>query len=319
MRKFIPALLFMCVLSMAASAQTYQHEFGFQSDNDSYLGQGSDRYYTNGLFLNFRFATDQAKLKAGTEKKIWEISAGQKMYNPYSGAAPDPAKQDRPFAGYLYAEGGLNWFYKNESILKLSTQLGVVGPESGAEQLQVALHKLIGYTRPRGWEYQITTTPAVQGTVFYSHKIQQGRYHEKADFHLQGELNAGTIWIGATVGAMARISLKGLLLPMYDSALHGAALNHDKALYKEQRELFLYITPNLNYQRYDATIQGSMFNSSSPVTYPLLPFRFNAEAGIKYRYNNWTYSYSFNYHGKELSNNVISGYYYGSIVLSRMF
>jgi hypothetical protein len=103
---------------------------------------------------------------------------------------------------------------------------------------------------------------------------------------------------------------------MYDSALHGAALNIDKELSRQQRELFLYINPVINYQNYDATILGSMFNNTSPVTFPLIPFRFNAEAGVKYRYNNWTYSYSFNYRGKELTNRVITGYYYGSIVLS---
>jgi len=71
--------LFLCSISSAGLAQTYKNEFGFKSDNDSYLGQGSDRYYTNGLFINFRRALDQQKLKAGLEKKTYEISAGQKM------------------------------------------------------------------------------------------------------------------------------------------------------------------------------------------------------------------------------------------------
>ncbi|RZK73710.1 MAG: lipid A deacylase LpxR family protein, partial [Pedobacter sp.] len=49
---FILLLLFSQTSDLLA--QTYKNEFGFKSDNDSYLAQGSDRYYTNGLFINFR-------------------------------------------------------------------------------------------------------------------------------------------------------------------------------------------------------------------------------------------------------------------------
>ena len=106
------------------------------------------------------------------------------------------------------------------------------------------------------------------------------------------------------------------MLPVYDSALHGASLNHNKEAYREQKEFFLYLNPSVSYMAYDATIQGSMFNDDSPVTFPLIPFRFNAEAGIKYRSNNWNLSYAFNYRGKELTNNVIVGYFYGSVAVS---
>ena len=162
-------------------------------------------------------------------------------------------------------------------------------------------------------------TEKLAKNILYLKKVFPNRFKEKIDFQIQGELNVGTIWMGATIGPVARISLKGPLQPMYNSALHGAALNKDPAAYSSQKELFLYLNPNINYQRYDATIQGSMFNDESPITFPLLPFRFNAEAGIKYRNNHWNYSYSFNYRGKELTNNVIEGYFYGSIVVSYFF
>ncbi|WP_448635662.1 lipid A-modifier LpxR family protein [Pedobacter panaciterrae] len=58
------------ILTFSASAQTFKNEFGFKSDNDSYLAQGSDRYYTNGLFINYRRAMDQSKLKNGLEKNL---------------------------------------------------------------------------------------------------------------------------------------------------------------------------------------------------------------------------------------------------------
>jgi len=304
------ASLFFCAFCFAQKPA----EISIISDNDLYTSPINDQYYTNGIELIYRYLGTAKNEKVA--KKITEFRLGQYIYNPQSVRAADINVNDRPFAGYLFAEAGINTFYTNESVLKVNFQAGVVGPQSYAEEFQEKLHKLVGYPTVQGWQYQITTTLAAQAQAVYSHKILSGRYHEKVDFHVQGELNVGTIWMGASVGPMARISLKGALLPMYDSALHGAALNQDKEASKAQRELFLYLNPVINYQNYDATILGSMFNDTSPVTFPLIPFRFNAEAGVKYRYNNWTYSYSFNYRGKELTNRVITSYYYGSIVLS---
>ena len=303
------------LLTMACAAQK-PVEFSFVTDNDLYTSPVNDQYYTAGIELICRYLGKSKN--ENVAKKITEFKAGMYIYNPQSIQAAELNVHDRPFAGYLFAEAGINLFYKNESVLKVNFQGGVVGPESGAEQAQQGLHDLLGYHTVRGWNYQITTTPALQLNGLYSHKILGGTFKEKVDFHAQLQADAGTIWVGASAGIMARISLKGLLLPMYDSALHGAALNHDPEAYKEQRELFIYVNPNINYQYFDATIEGSPFNDKSPVTFPLVPYRFNAEAGVKYRKNAWTYSYSFNYRGKELYNNVIEGYYYGSIVLSYM-
>lgn len=289
-------------------------EIGLITDNDLYSSPINDQYYTAGLEIFYRYLGNSQNEKVA--KKITEFRLGQYIYNPQSVRANEINVNDRPFAGYLFAEAGINTFYTDESIFKLTFQGGVVGPESGAEEVQRGLHQLVGYPTVRGWQYQITTTVAVQAAAFYSKKIFAERYKEKVDFHVQGEINLGTIWNTANIGAMSRISFRRPLLAMYNSSLHGAVLNHNKEAYKEQREFFLYINPMVQYMQYDATIQGSHFNTTSPVTFPLIPFRFNAEIGIKYRYNNWNYSYSVNYRGKELSNNVITAFYYGSIQIS---
>ena len=291
-------------------------EIGLITDNDLYTSPVNDQYYTAGTVLFYRYLSDKSNEKLA--KKIYDFRIGQYIYNPQSVRAEDINVNDRPFAGYLFGEFGINYYYTNESVLKLKIQGGVVGPEAGAEAVQRGLHKIIHYPTVRGWQYQITTTAAAQLDAYYSHKVLGNRFKEKVDFHLLGEVNVGTIWNSASIGGMMRISLKRPLQAMYNSSLHNAVLNKDKETYKEHRELFLYINPNLQYMQYDATIEGSHFNDTSPVTYRLIPFRFNAEVGVKYRYNNWNYSYSFNYRGKELSNNVITGFYYGSIQVSYM-
>lgn len=291
-------------------------EIGLITDNDLYTSPVNDRYYTNGIEFFFRYLGNSNNEKVA--KKITEFRVGQYMYNPQSPNVEEIWFHDRPFAGYFFAEGGINIFYKNQDVLKMNLQAGVAGPEAGAEQLQKLIHKTFGYGEVRGWQYQIKTTAALQGQLMYSKKILEHRFKERTDFNIQAEINVGTIWMGATIGPLARISLKGPLQPVYNSALHGASLNKDPDTRKEQREFFVYFNPSINYQRYDATIQGSMFNNDSPVVFNLIPFRFNAEAGIKYTKNRWNYAYTFVYRGKELSNNVVTGYYYGSISLSYM-
>lgn len=306
------AFILLLLVSAVAFAQK-PAEIGLISDNDLWTSPVSDRYYTNGLELFYRYLGTRKTEKLA--KNISEFRIGQYIYNPQSPDVEDVIYHDRPFAGYLFAEAGINKYYYNEDVLKVSLQAGVVGKESLAEESQKLIHNVFGYDPVRGWQYQIKPAAALQVNIIYSNKILSCSFTEKIDFHILGEINAGTIWMGASVGPMARISLKKPLLPVYDSSLYGAAINQDKELYKTQKEFFIYLNPNLNYQAHDATIEGSMFNSESPVTFPLLPFRFNAEAGVKYRNNNWNLSYSFNYRGKELTNNVITGHFYGSIIV----
>ncbi|RYD89910.1 MAG: lipid A deacylase LpxR family protein [Sphingobacteriales bacterium] len=290
-------------------------QIGIVSDNDLYTSPYNDQYYTNGLEFYYRYLGNPETTRA--LKTITEFRIGQYIYNPQSVKAADINVHDRPFAGYLFAEARISKFYANSHVLKFKFQGGVVGPESGAQQFQEGLHKLVGYYTVEGWQYQITTTPAAQAAVFYSRRISPSPYMHRFEYnwdvHLQAEVNVGTIWNTASIGPMARISLKGPLQDMHHSMLHGAELEADASEYKNRGELFLYANPSLQYMAFDATIQGSMFNNTSPVTFPLLHWRFNAEAGIKYRKNHWAYSYSFNYRGKEAINNVISGFFYGSI------
>lgn len=308
------AICLTALLCFASSWAQKPAEIGLITDNDLYTSPINDQYYTAGMEFFYRYLSDKSDEKLA--KKIYDFRVGQYIYNPQSVRAADINVNDRPFAAYLFGEFGINYFYKDESVLKLNVQGGVVGPEAAGEPIQKGLHKIIGYHTVEGWQYQITTAIGAQLGAYYSHKVLGNRFKEKVDFHLLGELNVGTIWNSASVGGMMRISLKNPLHAMYDSSLHSSVLNKDKESYKQHRELFLYLNPNVQYMQYDATILGSHFNDTSPVTFPLIPFRFNAEVGVKYRYNNWNYSYSFNYRGKELSNNVITGFYYGSIQIS---
>lgn len=303
------------ILTFGASAQTYKNEFGFKSDNDSYLAQGSDRYYTNGLFIDYRRAMDQSKLKSGLEKKIYEISAGQKMYNPISGYAPDPARQDRPFAGYLYVGGALSWFHTNESVLKTSVEIGTTGPNSLAEDGQELLHNTVGFYELDGWQYQIKNEMAVNLSAQYT-KLLHRTSSNAVDFSFDGYANVGTTFSGAGAGILFRA---GGINQLFNSAYTNAVIGNNaktKALVK--REIFFYAKPQLNFVAYDATVQGSMFNNDSPVTFGVKPIVFAQQIGFNYSSQRFTFDFGMLFKTKEIKSSA-KAHQYGSISMFYRF
>lgn len=305
---------FISLLSIMVSAQEKKPvEVGILTENDLYVSTVRDQYYTNGFAFYYRYLTN--KIPENVNKRTVEFRIGQYIYNPQTVKAVTISLHDRPFAGYLFAEIGVTNFYQTQSVLQLSGQIGVLGPLSKAEPLQKWVHKFLGLGSISGWEYQIKNTVGVQANLFYSRKILSETFSQNIDFQFTSRVNVGTIWTGAQVGVITRISIKKLL-PVFNSNLFGASLNRDASVYKSEREFYFYFTPNLNYQLYDATIQGSLFNNNSPIVFDVKPFRFVGEAGFKYRINRWNFSYSFFYKTKELINNAVTDHYYGSISIS---
>jgi len=293
--------------------QAKTKEFGFITDNDLYTSSKNDMYYTNGIEFFFRYLSKNENEKIN--KKVTEFRVGQYIYNPRFINETAVDINDRPFTGYLFAEAGRSFFYNSESVLKTDFQLGYMGPNAFGRETQESFHHVIGYKKVYGWENQLHNALAVQAHVMYSKKLFPGKHNDFVDLHFQSEANLGTIFDGVSTGFLARIGFKKLL-PVYDSNLHDASVSSQPQF--NVREFYFYAMPSVNYQFYDATIEGSMFSNTSPVTFELEPLRFNAEAGLKYRHNNFNISYSFLYRGRELKDpetNTNSGYFYGSIRL----
>jgi hypothetical protein len=308
MRLLQKTLIACFLVAVSVQAQKRPSEIGLLSDNDLYTSSKFDMYYTNGLEVFYRFGLKVENNHL--EKKSNEFSIGQYLYTPRFIDNPDPAIMDRPYAGYLFAKFGQNRFYKNQSVLKTDFKIGYVGPNAFGSETQSSFHKLVGYKAALGWEYQIKNALALQTHFLFSKKILTTHSSEKIDFHWKSEAQLGTIFTGMTTGIAARFALKPLVSVANSNFYDGGALG------SRQSEFYFYIAPSINYQLYDATIQGSLFSNNSPITFNLVPFRFNTEAGFKYKKKNLNLSYVFVYRGKELYSSTSSGYFYGSIGLS---
>jgi lipid A 3-O-deacylase len=315
MRLKLSLIFLACFIVLSANAQTFKNEFGFKSDNDAYLWYGQDRYYTNGLFINYRHALNQQWLGNKLEKVIYEITAGQKMYNPISGYSPNPAQHDRPFASYLYGGLGATFFTKKEAVIKTNIEIGTVGPDALGEDGQKLLHKIVGFYEVQGWDYQIKNDFAINLTAQYT-KLLHRASNNKVDFSLDGYANLGTTFNGAGAGILFRA---GNINQLFNSSTTNAVIgNNSKTEKLVKNEFFFYAKPQLNYVAYDATVSGSLFNEDSPVTFGTKPVVFAQQLGFNYSSPRFTIDYSILFKSREIKSNA-KAHQYGTISMYYRF
>jgi len=315
-RVFISSLLLLSALQGTAQSPSYKNEFGFRSDNDSYLAYGQDRYYTNGLFIWFRRATDQRKLNEKLDKMVWEVEAGQKMYNPQSGNITDIDYVDRPFAAYLYAGGSMNLLFKSENSLKISLQAGTIGPNAKGEEAQKLMHSIVGFYEIKGWQWQVNNEAGLNADISYKHFLHRSG-PGTTDFTIDSYANIGNTFAGAGAGLLFRA---GELRHLFHSAITESTVSNNSTLQDlNDREFFFYARPMLHYVAYDATIEGGLFRKDKgPVTFDVKPLVFSQQAGVIYSKNRWTADFSVIFKSREVKS-IARPHQYGSAALSYKF
>ena len=129
-------------------------------------------------------------------------------------------------------------------------------------------------------------------------------------------LKLGTIFTSVSSGVYSRIGFKKLQ-PFNNSVAFNSNLNKSK---QNHSESFVFIKPMLNYVLYDATIQGSFLNKTSPVTFDVMPFNFSLEIRYKYYRKRFLYGYTYTYHTKKLKSlKATNSNSYGSIYIGYYF
>jgi len=317
--RFNLLLIISLLLGTACFAQNHGSEFGFETDNDSYLANGSDRYYTNGLFFFYRHALPVKTTDSTTmANKVLGFEIGQKMFNPQSGAIPSAIYVDRPFAGYLYLGSTLNLLYKNESNLKLGAQIGVVGPASLAEAAQVATHKLLGMYKISGWQYQINNDPELNLSAEYNRLLARA---DGIDLSLASYANLGNGFTGAGVGPLLRVGAFNQLFHSISTQSTASAGNQGK--YLHQNEFFAYYKPQINWVGYDATIQGGLLESHNDYTSEEIigtPERWilSQQLGAAFSTNRFTFDLSVIFHTKD-TKEMIQAHQWGAALVMYRF
>jgi lipid A 3-O-deacylase len=197
-------------------------------ENDSFVPPhlSSDRSYTNGVrFTLGRHPEESPKWVDAIRDEVrgWipgrrdfqpslGIVAGQNFFTPevITTFAPDPT--DRPFAGLLY--GGVRIDVTeiapvNERSLRAYARVqhsiemvgGFLGPIALADQVQTGVHLLRQSRIPKGWERQLGTELALNGS--YLGRVKLGWHF--FDMIPHAGIALGTVQTFGNAGATARV------------------------------------------------------------------------------------------------------------------
>ncbi len=315
-RYLLIILTFLLIGNNLQAQKLFTREIGVRSDNDTYVSISEDKYYSNGLELFFSFIP--GKVDSNVTKQVIEFSIGNKMYTPSSANKPSIEDHDRPFAGYLYANAQISKFYENESMLRYGAQIGIMGPASGVDAFQELMHSFIGWYSVNGWEYQVSNAIGINFHAMYSVKLTN-YMSKQADINLYSFVNVGTIHTNLAVGFWNRLSILQLNR-VYESSLYGSSIVKDRKIKTKRRmDLFLFFKPQLEYHLYDATIQGSLFNDKSPITYDVEPFQMSLEFGLMFQFERANIWYSVIMKSKDVKNDLVDNHYaWGSLKLAWM-
>ena len=293
--KYITCILVFFFTSVVISQEKFSKEISLVTDNDLYVSSIRDRYYTSGIFINYRYLS--LKKKEHLEKRIFEWQLGHEMFTPYVSTVPNIFFHDRPFAGYLYGGFNIKRIYKNQQIFSTSLRLGFIGPNAFGKELQEFIHNIYEFKNAVGWKHQIKNALALNFGAEYFKRIVKT---EKDYFDISwiNRANFGTVYTNVTTGFYSRIGFKPLQ-SLANSIAFETNLNDNNTRFKREIESFIYIKPTLQYALYDATLQGSFLNTSSEVTKEIIPVVFNLELGILFTANRFNFGYSFLYNTKK--------------------
>ncbi len=162
-------------------------------------------------FNSISFINDEwASVAAGASVQL-------NMYTPSDLKLNPPPATDHPYAGWLGV--GMDLIRQTaERRALFEANIGLIGPYSGAEDLQQSFHTLIKSTDPQGWGHQLKTEPVLQltyrqdwrvpGLTNYNGAVKQTFGY---DVLAHGVVTAGNGWDYGAVGAMGRI---GYHLPL---------------------------------------------------------------------------------------------------------
>ncbi len=241
----------------------------------SYLGLGqSDKWYTNGIKLVYAYNDEDHTAVIGSMKGTLDnlpnslfgncarhgVVFGQLMFTPKNIATSAAQPNDRYYGGWLYF-GGVT---QNKDVDRTRTaelDVGLVGPNSLAEQTQKAIHSAFGYTHPAGWNYQIRNELGVQFS--YNDIIRfKSSPHTDASYYFGGSV--GTVFDNVKGGVMFRLgtNLDSVPISNIENPLIGAKL--------EERGGYLLLRGELQGVIHNTFIDGSLFNS--------LPFQSNVKS-----------------------------------------
>ncbi|GAB3896436.1 lipid A deacylase LpxR family protein [Spirosoma agri] len=240
-------------------------------DNDAFQLRAkntSDRYYTNGIHLKVlsnywrKWPTQYTLLKLAPKDNRrydyqYDFGVGQEMYTPRNlTVANRPLyPNDHPYAGFLY----MSWGLVTSDVVggrKLTSKLvlGVIGPLSGAAEVQREFHVAEKFSKPMGWGTQMPNDPVISYSIGYEARLIP-RYTPFFDVIGRVDATLGMLSNQASMGTLLRIGL-------FNDYFQNATGLYDPSMGHSRRRVQVYATMGMAFRAVldNSILQGGWFN-----------------------------------------------------------
>ncbi len=221
MRATVCAALALWGCVSAAPGASPRHSFlTLTEENDDFVGNG-DRHYSQGARLSYTmseegtpdwvysFTHSLPRMGVDIEMPRLGYALGQNIYTPAYLNTGVPVASDRPYAGYLYFGLYVQRRGAMGHIPVLDTaelDVGLIGPESFAEDTQHWWHGIGNWVQPRGWTNQLKTEPGLTIRLDRQWKLSPCKPEDKWgwDFIPRAGVSLGNVTTFASAGAVVR-------------------------------------------------------------------------------------------------------------------
>lgn len=280
---------------------TPTRQISIQHDNDFLFG--IDRYYTTGTFIGYSKMLRSDFIFRNTDSNSLQIDfkLGQETYTPRELFETEFEFLERPYAGYLFASAGLTSAGKDH-LWKVTTELGLAGPQSLAGNAQVAYHKLINEFIP-SWSGEIANSVHVNGYGAYIKTFQKDK---RAFFDVQSKVALGTRQIYIQQEATFFVGQRSSIA----TSTHYNRIGVDNELYGYAGVYYRFVGLN-------ALIQGHPWGDDSPFTLPIQNSVLGAQMGMVLRKKQNTFQIEYVNQSRETARE--GRLHYASFIFKRAF
>lgn len=266
--------------------------FRFHYDNDFFTK--SDEYYTQGVTFEYvhpsldKFILSKLLWKPWKKNEQYGLALNLFAYTPGSLQSDSILYLDRPFDANISLKTFLiDLDEAHQQQLSTGLSIGVMGPAALGNQIQTNIHRWLKNPLPHGWQYQ------VQNDIIINYQL---------NYEKQLIAKAGNFLLNATTEVRL-----GTLNDKLSGGFNFMAGRFNKRFIPvthatKKAEYYFFAQSRANFIGYDASLQGGVFNHSSPYTISaadITRVNFQADAGVIVNFKKLSLAYTQSFLTKE--------------------
>lgn len=222
-------------------------------DNDFFAA--TDLYFTQGLVLEVvspalrRLPVMPLLFRPRGSTNRFGVAFEDDGYTPSDLKASQILVGDHPYAGTKQLRAFvLSYDPTRQRRFTSSLNVGIIGQGAGGKEIQTWIHRKTGNTIPQGWQHQIRNDVILN----YEASVEEPIWRRGSRMLLTRSATARLGTLNTAVSAGVTLLAGRLGEQQVNSS--GAA----------RTAWYAYAKPQVNLVGYDATLQGGLFNRSSP-------------------------------------------------------